>query len=90
MEKGVDRRPSEAAPYGSYAELLSLREGDILIPRIPNKEPLAIECEEFLKAVLTGIPPRSDQQDGLRVVRVLAAAQEKLSNGQLAFQGAGS
>lgn len=89
-DKGVDRRPSEAAPYGSYAELLSLREGDILIPRIPNKEPLAIECEEFLKAVLTGIPPRSDQQDGLRVVRVLAAAQEKLSNGQLAFQGAGS
>lgn len=89
-DKGVDRRPCEAAPYGSYAELLSLREGDILIPRIPSKEPLAIECEEFLKAVLTGIPPRSDQHDGLRVVRVLAAAQEKLSNGQLAFHGAAS
>ncbi|HEX6937905.1 MAG TPA: Gfo/Idh/MocA family oxidoreductase [Longimicrobiales bacterium] len=87
-DKGVDRRPGEAAPYASYGELLALREGDIVIPRIPAREPLAIECEEFLKAVVTGIPPRSDAQDGLRVVRVLAAAQERLSNGKLAFHGA--
>ncbi|HEX7117807.1 MAG TPA: Gfo/Idh/MocA family oxidoreductase [Longimicrobiales bacterium] len=89
-DKGVDRRPGEAAPYASYGELLSLREGDIVIPRIPEREPLAIECEAFLKSVLTGIPPRSDAQDGVRVVRVLAAAQAKLADGHLAFHAAAS
>lgn len=79
-DKGVDRRPTEAAEYSSLAELLSLREGEILIPRLPGHEPLTRECEEFLRSVLTGIAPRSDGQDGLRVVRVLERAQARLRN----------
>lgn len=88
FDKGVERRHTEAAHYESYGELLSLREGDILIPRINSQEPLSLECNEFLRAVITGIPPRSDVWDGVRVVRVLQQADECLRNGKLAYNGA--
>lgn len=59
-------------------EALSLRHGDITIPRIDATEPLRTECQHFLDAVRDGRPPRSDGRDGLRVVRVLEAAQKSL------------
>lgn len=77
-DKGVDRSAAEAGSYESFGELLSLRDGDVVIPRLPGREPLAIECGEFLKAVVTGAPPRSDLADGIRVVRVLERAQRSL------------
>lgn len=88
-DKGVDRQPTEDAAYANYAELLSLREGDIVVPAIDSTEPLAVECSEFLRSVVTGIPPRSDGQDGLRVVRVLEAASEHLQQGFPRFKLAG-
>lgn len=39
-DKGVSRQQTTAAPYSSYGELLSLRDGDIMIPRLPAREPL--------------------------------------------------
>ncbi len=87
-DKGVERQPGEPAAYASYAELLTLRDGDILAPAISSQEPLALECKEFLRAIVTGVPPKTDGQDGLRVLRVLEAAQEKLIEGRLAYQGA--
>jgi predicted dehydrogenase len=86
-DKGVDRPRTEAAEYESYAELLQLREGDIVIPRLPLSEPLALECSEFLRAVETGIPPRSDGADGLRVVETLEKAQEALTRKHVAYNG---
>jgi predicted dehydrogenase len=86
-DKGVDRPRTEAAEYESYAELLQLREGDIVIPRLPLSEPLALECSEFLRAVETGIPPRSDGADGLRVVETLERAQEALTRKHVAYNG---
>jgi predicted dehydrogenase len=87
-DKGVDRPRTEAAEYESYAELLQLREGDIVIPRLPLSEPLALECSEFLRAVETGIPPRSDGADGLRVVTTLEAAQAALNASHVTYAGA--
>jgi predicted dehydrogenase len=84
-DKGVDRPRSEAAEYETYAELLQLREGDIVIPRLPMGEPLAVECSEFLQAVETGTPPRSDGADGLRVVRTLEAAQAALDRNHVTY-----
>jgi predicted dehydrogenase len=84
-DKGVDRSRTEAAEYDSYAELLQLREGDIVIPRLPNAEPLALECSEFLRAVETGVPPRSDGADGLRVVAALEAAQAALNRNHVLY-----
>jgi predicted dehydrogenase len=89
-DKGVERSGKQAAEYQSYAELLQLREGDIVIPRLPVGEPLAIECAEFLRAIETGIPPRSDGLDGLRVVETLELAQAALSRNKVAYAGARS
>ena len=66
-----------------YAEVISLRFGDIVLPKIPSGEPLSIECKHFIDCVLDGTPIRSDGVDGLRVVRVLEAGQKSLkSNGE--------
>ena len=66
----------------SYADIISLRFGDIVIPKVPGGEPLALECEHFIDCVLDGKPMRSDGIDGLRVVQVLEAGQKSLkSNG---------
>ena len=62
---------------GSYGEYIT-RSGDIWSPRVPNREPLRIECEHFVECVRSGATPRSDGASGLRVVRVLEALQERL------------
>jgi len=76
-DKGVDR-PTE---YGSYGEALSVREGDIFIPKIPNVEPLVAELGHFVRVARGAEPPRASAEDGVRVVRVLAAATRSLAAG---------
>ncbi len=44
----------------------------------PDDEPLRLECEAFLNAITTGIPPLTDGISGLRVLKVLQAAQRSL------------
>jgi predicted dehydrogenase len=70
-DKGFDE---DARGYGEYIT----RSGDIFSPRIPNVEPLRVECEHFVECVRTGARPRSDGESGLRVVRVLEALQRSL------------
>jgi predicted dehydrogenase len=70
-DKGFDE---DARGYGEYIT----RSGDIFSPRIPNEEPLRVECEHFIECVLTGSRPRSDGESGLRVVRVLEQLQRSL------------
>ncbi len=65
----------------SYADIISLRFGDIVIPKVPGGEPLALECKHFIDCVLDNNPVRSDGIDGLRIVRVLEAGQKSLKNG---------
>jgi predicted dehydrogenase len=70
------------ADYDSFAEYVGLRFGDILMPYIRVSEPLRLECLHFLECVRTRNRPVSDGHDGLRVVKVLDAAQRSLkSNG---------
>jgi predicted dehydrogenase len=76
-DKGVERPPE----YGSYGEALSIREGDIFIPKIPNVEPLAAEVEHFIRVARGMEPPRASAEDGVRVVRVLEAATRSLATG---------
>jgi predicted dehydrogenase len=72
---------------GSYGEYIT-RSGDIWSPRVPNREPLRIECEHFVECVRTGAAPRSDGASGLRVVRVLEALQERLDESRRAQRAA--
>lgn len=87
FDKGLDRHRSEGEAAVPEPNLFAPREGDILSPRIGGQEPLALECVEFLRAVRTGEPPRSDARDGLRVVRVIERAQAALSAGRLVYSG---
>jgi predicted dehydrogenase len=71
-DKGFDEK---AETYGEYIT----RSGDIWSPRIPNHEPLRLECAHFLASIRSGRPPLSDGNSGLRVVRVLERLQQELS-----------
>ena len=76
-DKGVNRPPE----YRSYGESLTIREGDIFIPRLPNVEPLTVQFKHFLRVVRGEETPRADHADGVRVVRVLDAATRSLAQG---------
>jgi predicted dehydrogenase len=76
-DKGVDR----AGEVVSYGDSLTVRSGDILIPKISLQEPLTIECKHFVDCVRTRKAPLTSGADGLRVVKVLAAAQQSLEAG---------
>ena len=72
-------KSAERPDYDSYGESINLRFGDVVIPRLEMSEPLKLECEHFAACVREGKTPLSDGRDGLRVVRVLEAAQASLS-----------
>jgi len=76
-DKGVDRPPE----YASYGESLTIREGDIFIPKIPTIEPLAAELGHFVRVARGAETPRAGAADGVRVVRVLEAASRSIAAG---------
>jgi len=76
-DKGVDR----AGQVVSYGDALTVRSGDILIPKISLQEPLRLECMHFVECVRERKRPLSDGVGGLRVVKVLDAAQRSLRAG---------
>jgi predicted dehydrogenase len=73
-DKGFDE---DATNYGEYIT----RSGDIFSPRIPNVEPLRLECEHFVECAASGTRPHSDGASGLRVVKVLEQLQRSLDAG---------
>ncbi|MFH1312604.1 MAG: Gfo/Idh/MocA family oxidoreductase [Candidatus Eisenbacteria bacterium] len=73
-DKGIDFTPS----YGDYGESLSIRIGDIHIPKIDMVEPLKVECQHFIDCILRGAEPLTGGKCGLEVVRVLEAADKSL------------
>lgn len=75
-DKGV-QRPA----YDSYGDSLSLRFGDISIPRIDMREPLRLECQHFIDCIVNGQTPLSDGRNGVQVLRVLDAGQRSLERG---------
>ena len=79
-DKGVDGL-DDMPDYASYGDLLTLRQGDILSPHIPMREPLRVLCQSFLDAIDQGVDPLTDGQNGVDVLRVLDAAQRSLDQG---------
>jgi predicted dehydrogenase len=70
-DKGFDEK------VDSYGEYIT-RAGEIRSPRVPNAEPLRLECEHFVQCIREGRAPLSDGESGLRVVRVLEGLQREL------------
>ena len=69
--------------YDTFGEYQLLhRSGDIFIPKLETVEPLNNVCKHFIECILNDKTPLSDGHSGLRVVKVVEAAQESLkSNG---------
>ncbi len=76
FDKGVSFKDPDT--FGEYQ--LSYRTGDIVSPKLETFEPLQAEVNDFLNCVLYKRRPRCDGEDGLRVVRVLEAAERSISN----------
>jgi predicted dehydrogenase len=75
--------------FRNYGEYIT-RSGDVMSPRIPNEEPLRIECRHFVECVGTGAEPQSGPQSAMRTVRVLESLQRSLDEGGVPQAMAGS
>lgn len=77
-DRGIDvSKDSE----GIRQVLISYRSGDVLSPRLDATEPLLNLVEHFADCIENGAAPISGGEQGLRIVRILEAAQESLSYG---------
>lgn len=56
-------------------------EGRMIVeyPAYPGAEPLHLECEHFLKCLITGERPRTDANNAYQVVRILQDVEKRLS-----------
>lgn len=87
-EKGVANESTEASTFGEVR--LSIRDGDIISPKIEASEPLKNQCKDFLDAIAIGRPPLSDGTTGLQVVRVMEAIDRSIElNGSPVPVGSG-
>ena len=75
-DRGFDRPPE----FASFAEYLTLRHGDVTIPALDMVEPLAAMARHFVDCVTGAARPRTDAASGVRVVRMLAAAQASMES----------
>ena len=67
--------------YDTYEQwALTYRTGDIYTPKIENKEPLSIMANHFISCIKHNKKPLTDGYSGLRVVKVLEAAQKSLKS----------
>jgi predicted dehydrogenase len=73
-DKGVDVRTRE----GMYELMVNYRTGDMWAPKIETTEALKSELEYFVQCIEQGVQPFNDGRAGLRVVRMLEAAEESL------------
>lgn len=60
--------------------LISYRSGDTWSPNLAIREPLSRMAEHFVSCVKTGQQPVSDGKSGLRIVKILDAAQRSIKS----------
>ncbi len=60
--------------------LVDYRAGDIYIPKIENKEALAMMAMDFKNAIEKGSSPLSDKYSGLEVLKILEASQKSIKD----------
>ena len=73
-DKGVEITSGE----GVYDLLVSYRSGDVWGPKVDSTEALKVELEYLVECILEGKTPMNDGAAGLRVVRLLEAAEQSL------------
>jgi predicted dehydrogenase len=78
-DKGVNYKDPET--FGEYQ--LSYRSGDVLSPKLDSFEPLKKEMEHFTNCCKNNETPKTDGENGLRVVKTLEAAEYSMRNNGL-------
>ena len=73
-DKGAEVRTEQ----GVHQLLVSYRTGDMWAPRVEEREALQLETRYFLDCVSNGTRPFNDGRAGLRVVKILEAAEQSL------------
>jgi predicted dehydrogenase len=73
---------------GIHKLLVSYRMGEMRAPQLELKEALAVETAHFIDCITKGARPLTDGRSGLRLVKVLEAANQSLAAGgkQIAIQ----
>ncbi|MFQ5587035.1 MAG: hypothetical protein ACE5GF_09500, partial [Thermodesulfobacteriota bacterium] len=76
FEKGIsyDR---DVDSYGEFRYLM--RDGDIISPKIVQREPLKNLCNHFLNCIREGKAPLTGGRQGTNVVKVLIAIDESMN-----------
>lgn len=85
-DKGVELlndKNNNGRGKGIYQLLVSYRSGDVYIPKIDNTEALKMEMKYLEECIRKGKRPFNDGEQGLRVVKILEAANESLKKGGL-------
>jgi predicted dehydrogenase len=75
-DKGVEITNGESV----YDLLVSYRSGDVWAPKVDATEALKLELDYFVDCILNGTKPSNDGEAGLRVVRLLEAAEQSLKD----------
>ena len=73
-DKGVEMTNNQ----GLYELLVSYRSGDMWAPKVEQTEALRVELAYFIDCIANSKRPSNDGVAGLRVVRMLEAAEESL------------
>lgn len=74
-DKGVEIKSGQ----GVYDLLVSYRSGDMWAPKVEQSEALASEARYFIRCITRGETPFNDGIAGLRVVKLLEAADRSLA-----------
>jgi len=77
-DKGVDYVKSREDVYDI---LVQYRTGDMMAPKIELTEALGLVAKEFVSSISEKKAPLTDGKSGLRVVRILEAANQSLKQG---------
>ena len=75
-DKGVSVKNGE----GMYNLLVSYRSGDMWAPKVEQTEALKAEVNHFMDCISANRAPMNDGHAGLRVVRLLEAAEKSLTS----------
>jgi len=74
-DKGIERSNGN----GAYDLRVSYRAGDLWVPRVEQVEALTVETQYFVDCIFNGETPINDGHAGLRVVQMLEAIDESIS-----------
>jgi predicted dehydrogenase len=81
FESGVDLAETDLSLGEQRRRRVSYRTGSMVVPALPEREALLAVLEDWAGAICTGRAPMTDGYAGLRVLRVLEAAEVSLRHG---------